>query len=171
MTIELKPCPFCGGAVQPRDALWPSEGDTDAVIHAEPTDCPMVSFSNYTADKSVYERWNARAAIAALGHNEALKSSPPEKVTAPTPPASTKDFTREAFHNYVENKRPTPPVSDLTTQIRKLAETFAYPLLSGREGQWTAEELEPVLSEFVTAVRAEAKAEQHAADVSIRKSP
>jgi hypothetical protein len=43
---------------------------------------------------------------------------------------------------------------DLTTQIRKLAETFAYPLLSGRDGQWTAEELEPVLSEFVTAVRA-----------------
>jgi hypothetical protein len=61
---------------------------------------------------------------------------------------------------------PTPPASDLATQIRKLAETFAYPLLSGREGQWTAEELEPVLSEFVTAVRADAKAEQHAADVA-----
>lgn len=64
---ELLPCPFCGGTVQPRDALWPSEGDSDAVIHAEPTDCPMVQFSNDTADKSVYARWNVRAALAAIG--------------------------------------------------------------------------------------------------------
>jgi ketosteroid isomerase-like protein len=81
--------------------------------------------------------------------------------------ASAKDFTREAFHNYVENKR---PASDLTTQIRKLAETFAYPLLSGRDGQWTAEELEPVLREFVATVCAEAKAEQHAADVKMLRN-
>lgn len=28
----LLPCPFCGGAVRRRDALWPSDGDSDAAI-------------------------------------------------------------------------------------------------------------------------------------------
>lgn len=56
----LLPCPFCGSAVQPRDALWPSEGDSDAVIHAAPTDCPLVTFSNGTSDKSAYALWNQR---------------------------------------------------------------------------------------------------------------
>ena len=56
----LLPCPFCGGAVQPRDALWPSEGDSDAVIHAAPTDCPISIFSNGSTDKSIYALWNRR---------------------------------------------------------------------------------------------------------------
>jgi hypothetical protein len=64
MTIpELLPCPFCGGAMQPRDALWPSEGDTDGIIHANPTDCPLPEFSIQVADEgvSVAAAWNKRA--------------------------------------------------------------------------------------------------------------
>lgn len=50
--------------MQPRDALWPSEGDTDGIIHARPTDCPMPEFSVHIADNgvSVAEAWNKRAA-------------------------------------------------------------------------------------------------------------
>ena len=59
---DLLPCPFCGGRVQPRWALWPSEGDTDAIIHAEPTDCPLVSFGDDTWDHSIVEKWNTRHA-------------------------------------------------------------------------------------------------------------
>lgn len=68
MTIsKLKTCPFCGGAMQLRYALWPSEGDTDAVIHAAPTECPIEgAFSVGTADDgvTVTEVWNRRAALA-----------------------------------------------------------------------------------------------------------
>lgn len=65
MASELKPCPFCGKAMMLRGALWPSEGDTDAVIHAEPTECPMYDFCDGTADGSIVERWNTRPAPAA----------------------------------------------------------------------------------------------------------
>lgn len=58
---SLLPCPFCGGAVKFRQALWPAEGDSDAVIHAASTDCPMAVFNNDTADQSIIERWNTRA--------------------------------------------------------------------------------------------------------------
>jgi hypothetical protein len=63
---ELRLCPFCGGAMQPRHALWPSDGDTDAVIHAEPTECGLAGgFSIGTADNgvSVSAAWNRRAAV------------------------------------------------------------------------------------------------------------
>lgn len=60
----LLPCPFCGKAMMLRGALWPSEGDRDAVIHAEPTDCPLYDFSNDTADESIIEVWNRRAAVS-----------------------------------------------------------------------------------------------------------
>lgn len=45
-----------------RQALWPSEGDTDSVIHADanPLNCPLPDFSNDTADLSVIEAWNTR---------------------------------------------------------------------------------------------------------------
>lgn len=64
----LKPCPFCGGDVMHRHALWPSDGDTDSVIHAQGSTCGMGCFSIGTADQgvSVAAAWNARAAIAAL---------------------------------------------------------------------------------------------------------
>ena len=63
---ELKPCPFCGGPMQLRFALWPSEGDRDAVIHNVPggTSCPIEgAFSIDTFDNgvSVAEAWNRRA--------------------------------------------------------------------------------------------------------------
>lgn len=58
----LLACPFCGGQMMFRQALWPSEGDTDSVIHADanPLNCPLPDFSNDTADLSVIEAWNTR---------------------------------------------------------------------------------------------------------------
>lgn len=44
-----------------RAALWPSEGDRDAIIHTESTDCPLGDFSNDTFDRSIVEAWNHRA--------------------------------------------------------------------------------------------------------------
>lgn len=61
----LKPCPFCGKAMMLRGALWPSEGDRDAIIHVEPTDCPLYDFSNDTFDGSIVEVWNRRALTSA----------------------------------------------------------------------------------------------------------
>lgn len=61
MSATLKPCPFCQGEMMERWALWPSDGDSDAIIHDQPTNCPMSGFSNGTADKSIVERWNRRA--------------------------------------------------------------------------------------------------------------
>lgn len=59
---DLLPCPFCGSAMMLRDALWPSEGDTDGILHAAPTDCPLPEFSVSTADEcaSVAAAWNKR---------------------------------------------------------------------------------------------------------------
>lgn len=58
MSSELKPCPFCSKTMMLRSALWPSEGDADAIIHADPTDCPMLGFSDGSADGSIIEKWN-----------------------------------------------------------------------------------------------------------------
>ncbi len=71
MPDGLIPCPFCGGEVMRRDALWPSEGDRDAVIHAEPSDCPLRVFEDDTWGGSLYGRWNGglmhdREKVAAL---------------------------------------------------------------------------------------------------------
>jgi len=58
MASELKLCPFCGKPMMLREALWPSEGDTDAIIHADKTDCPMFGFGDGSADGSIVEKWN-----------------------------------------------------------------------------------------------------------------
>ncbi|WP_431570230.1 hypothetical protein [Brucella tritici] len=58
MASELKHCPFCSKTMMLRSALWPSEGDADAIIHADPTDCPMLGFSDGSADGSIIEKWN-----------------------------------------------------------------------------------------------------------------
>ncbi|WP_176056640.1 hypothetical protein [Brucella intermedia] len=58
MASELKPCPFCSKTMMLRSALWPSEGDADAIIHADPTDCPMLGFSDGSADGGIIEKWN-----------------------------------------------------------------------------------------------------------------
>ncbi len=60
---ELLSCPFCGDAMRPRHALWPCEGDSDGIIHANPTECPAEGFSIGTADEgvSVAAAWNRRS--------------------------------------------------------------------------------------------------------------
>ena len=60
----LKDCPFCGSKAQFRQALWPSDGDCDAIIHSIPSECGLTQFSNETADRSVIELWNVRAETA-----------------------------------------------------------------------------------------------------------
>lgn len=67
---ELMPCPFCGGRMLFRAALWPSDGDCDGFIHAEPTECPLGNFSDSSSDRSIIGKWNARAAIAAVREGE-----------------------------------------------------------------------------------------------------
>lgn len=57
---DLLPCPFCGCRAQFRQALWPVEGDIDAIIHAAPTDCPLTSFADGTWDQSIIAKWNER---------------------------------------------------------------------------------------------------------------
>ena len=61
-TPTLKPCPFCGQAMQFRKALWPSDGCTDGINHAEPTECGMGCFDIGTTDEGVIDAWNRRAA-------------------------------------------------------------------------------------------------------------
>jgi hypothetical protein len=56
----LLPCPFCGGAMQFRKALWVSDGCTDGIIHDEPTKCGMVVFDTDSTDESVITAWNRR---------------------------------------------------------------------------------------------------------------
>jgi hypothetical protein len=57
----LLPCPFCGCAVQFRKALWPSDGCTDAIIHAEPSECGLTQFDIGTTDERVIGAWNRRS--------------------------------------------------------------------------------------------------------------
>lgn len=57
----LEPCPFCGGAMMFRKALWSSDGNVDAIIHAAPTKCGLDYFSDHTTDESVIAKWNTRA--------------------------------------------------------------------------------------------------------------
>lgn len=63
MTDELKPCPFCRMPMQHRFALHVSDGNTDDIIHAEPTDCGLQFFSVNSADqgKTVVAAWNERS--------------------------------------------------------------------------------------------------------------
>ena len=65
---SLKPCPFCGKAMQYRAALFVSDGCTDAVIHAEPTDCGLVQFDIGATDGGVstIAAWNRRATDPAV---------------------------------------------------------------------------------------------------------
>jgi len=69
---DLLPCPFCGKDMMLRSALWPSEGDTDSIIHAEPTECPMYDFCDGTADGSIVGRWNSRPDAYAIGFRDAI---------------------------------------------------------------------------------------------------
>ena len=61
----LMPCPFCKHDVQFRKALWPSDGNADAIIHTESSNCGLVEFSDGSIDESIVSKWNTRAALAA----------------------------------------------------------------------------------------------------------
>ena len=67
ITQALKPCPFCKMPVQHRFALHVSDGNTDDIIHAAPTECGLQYFSVGSADQgvAVTKAWNIRALIAA----------------------------------------------------------------------------------------------------------
>lgn len=74
----LKACPFCGGEVQPRHALWPSDGDVDAIIHSSPfAYCGVGDFTVHTADggKTVAEAWNHRLSAAPPPDKALIKSA------------------------------------------------------------------------------------------------
>lgn len=75
----LAPCPFCKKPMMLRAALWPTEGDRDAIIHADSTDCPMASFADDTFDESIVDRWNA-----------ALRQSPTDN--SPRAPSGWRDM-------------------------------------------------------------------------------
>ena len=55
---NLSPCPWCRAKMMFRKALWPSDGCTDAIIHAAPTTCGMQVFDTGTTDESVIAAWN-----------------------------------------------------------------------------------------------------------------
>lgn len=77
----LKPCPLCGGEVQFRKALWPSDGNTDAIIHAAGSACGLVAFDTDTTDESVIKAWNTRPPMRAAIREaaaKALSTSPPD---------------------------------------------------------------------------------------------
>lgn len=65
---EIKGCPLCGKAMQCRAALFVSDGCTDAIIHAEPTDCGLVQFDIGATDGGVstIAAWNRRATDPAV---------------------------------------------------------------------------------------------------------
>lgn len=64
---DLMPCPWCGGEMQYRAALWPSDGDHDGIMHKASTpECGLVEFSTGTSDGQIIAAWNRRADDAAL---------------------------------------------------------------------------------------------------------
>jgi len=73
--IMLKACPWCRKAVQHRFALDVSDGGTDDIIHAAPTDCGMQYFSVGSADRgvTVAAAWNQRTPDSTLqAHTDRL---------------------------------------------------------------------------------------------------
>lgn len=60
---ELLECPRCGGPAQFRKALWPSDGNTDAVLHRVGEGCPLDHYSIGSTDEGVIADWNALAAL------------------------------------------------------------------------------------------------------------
>ncbi len=72
--IMLKACPWCNKAVQHRFALDISDGGTDDIIHAKPTDCGMQYFSVGSADRgvTVAAAWNQRPDSTLQAHTDRL---------------------------------------------------------------------------------------------------
>src|SRR5690606_7997650 len=110
MASELLPCPFCSKTMMLRSALWPSEGDADAIIHADPTDCPMLGFSDGSADGSIIEKWNC-----SLSNEDDLPSDG-SCVRCGSVPRNANGLCNTCLDEdaeHLENTRPTPvaPVS------------------------------------------------------------
>lgn len=89
--LKLRECPFCGGEMMFRAALWPSDGDSDGIIHKDVQGgpdgcCGVMSFSNGTSDRQIIAAWNRRAPSpevtalveAARASLEAMKRHIPE---------------------------------------------------------------------------------------------
>ena len=57
----ISTCPFCQGVMQFRKALHIADGNTDAIIHAGPTNCGMVQFEDGSTDESIIAKWNTRS--------------------------------------------------------------------------------------------------------------
>ena len=60
----ISTCPFCQGVMQFRKALHIADGNTDAIIHAGPTNCGMVQFEDGSTDESIIAKWNTRSVNA-----------------------------------------------------------------------------------------------------------
>ncbi|AKO59030.1 hypothetical protein V19_42 [Brucella phage V_19] len=110
MASELEPCPFCSKTMMLRSALWPSEGDADAIIHADPTDCPMLGFSDGSADGSIIEKWDCSLS------NEDDFPSDGSCVRCGSVPRNANGLCNTCLDEdaeRIENTRPTPvtPVS------------------------------------------------------------
>ncbi len=122
MASELKHCPFCSKTMMLRSALWPSEGDADAIIHADPTDCPMLGFSDGSADGSIIEKWNCSLS------NEDDFPSDGSCVRCGSVPRNANGLCNTCLDEdaeRLENTRPTPvaPVSpDATGAARDVLE-------------------------------------------------
>jgi hypothetical protein len=115
--LELSPCPFCGGAMQFRKALWSSDGCVDAVIHlgVHPETCGLQFFSTDTTDESVIAAWNTRATLSSIQLEDVVE--------ALKPLAIAHDAAVNVFQNFICN-----------------GETSAERRFSDRERHVTAEE-------------------------------
>lgn len=93
--VELLPCPFCGAAVMERHALWIADGDTDAIIHAEPTECGLECFTLGAADQGRTTRsaWNTRHRQAAVPEGFVLSDEIIERAVR----AAYDDWSFKAF--------------------------------------------------------------------------
>ncbi len=156
MASELKPCPFCSKTMMLRSALWPSEGDADAIIHADHTDCPMLGFSDGSADGSIIEKWNYSLS------NEDDFPSDGSCVRCGSVPRNANGLCNTCLDEdaeHLENTRPSPvaPVSPDTDGKCGELVTVGY-MVSHEEGLGIVEE--PVCyrsqaEELLAAERAE----------------
>ncbi|WP_210267219.1 hypothetical protein [Brucella tritici] len=127
MASELKPCPFCSKTMMLRSALWPSEGDADAIIHADPTDCPMLGFCDGSADGSIIEKWNCSLS------NEDDFPSDGSCVRCGSVPRNANGLCNTCLDEdaeRLENTRPAPAATDTGL------ETVEYQVRSKLNGHW-----------------------------------
>jgi hypothetical protein len=113
---ELKPCPFCGGGVQPRHALWPSDGDVDAIIHDHPSECGMSCFSVEAVDQgaSTAAAWNTRIAARSSAEME----------VEPVPQIDGNDIW-EALFGIMKGNVPDELTEDVCEQLAVLMDRAA----------------------------------------------